>query len=130
MPLRDNAVGGTVSSQQPPVSPYINTPYPSPGRPRMFGSRAAQVLWVLLPIVTVGLAAAVPFVAAAVKGVIRPWLAVVYAVIEIGLFAWSTVTPDAAAQEPPLIGFALVLLVIVSATHTGLLDSSRVTIGK
>jgi hypothetical protein len=67
------------------ASPYINAPL-TPARPRMFNTAVAKVIWTLVPIVTIGLAAAVPFVVAAVKGVVKPWLAVAYVVGEIAVF--------------------------------------------
>lgn len=108
-------------------SPYITTA--APDRPRMFGSSLAHVLWVLLPIVTVSLGAAVPFVVAAVKGVIRPWVAAVYVVAELAIFAGSTAMDDPSGGNN-IIGLLLILLIIVSATHTGLLDNDKVNIGK
>lgn len=114
--------------QPPGPSPYLTTPMPAP-RPRMFASTTAKVLWTLLPIVTLGLAATVPFVTAAVKGVLKPWVAAVYVVAEVALFGISTalVGPD---EESPGLGFLLVLLIITAATHTSLLDHEKVTIGK
>lgn len=108
-------------------SPYIATPMPT--RPRMFNSTAAHVLWVLLPIITLSLGAAVPFVVAAVKGVVKPWVAVLYGVVEIGIYVTSTAMPNPEAGGD-FIGLLLILLVIVSATHTGLLDNDKIRIGK
>ncbi|MFF8290003.1 hypothetical protein ACF068_12340 [Streptomyces sp. NPDC016309] len=109
--------------------PYISTPVATGGRPRMFHSTAAKVLWLLVPIVTVSIAAAVPFVVAAVKGVIKPWVAVVYVVVEVLILGVGTVVvgPD---EESPFVGFLIVMLIVTAATHTALLDNERVTIGK
>ncbi len=108
-------------------NPYINAPL-APVRPRMFGSTAARVIWTLVPVVSLSLLAAVPFVVAAVKGVIKPWLAVAYVVVEIACFAIVTAT---SGNDPKNWGgFLLVILMIVSATHTALLDSERVSVGK
>ncbi|WP_435225674.1 hypothetical protein [Streptomyces sp. Tue6028] len=94
----------------------------------MFGSTAARVIWTLVPVVSLSLLAAVPFVVAAVKGVIKPWLAVAYVVVEIACFAIVTAT---SGNDPKNWGgFLLVILMIVSATHTALLDSERVSVGK
>ncbi|GAA3718153.1 hypothetical protein [Streptomyces tremellae] len=109
-------------------SPYVAAPI-TPTRPKMFGSTTAHILWVLLPIVTLSLGAAIPFVVAAVKGVVRPWVAVVYGVVEIGIYITSTAMPNPEAGGD-FIGLLLILLVIVSATHTGLLDSTKIRIGK
>ncbi|WP_145499252.1 hypothetical protein [Streptomyces sp. CFMR 7] len=112
---------------QPQPSPYITTPAP-PGRPRMFNSTIAKVIWILVPIVTIGIGAAVPFVVAAVKGVVKPWLAIVYVAAEVLILGISTaVSPDG---ESPFAGLLLVFLIVASATHTALLDNDRVAIGK
>ncbi|MFF0210754.1 hypothetical protein [Streptomyces althioticus] len=74
------------------------------------------------------LLAALPFVVAAVKGVTKPWLAVAYVVAEIAVLAFSTAV---SGNDPKnWAGFLLVLLMVVSATHTALLDSDKVRIGK
>ncbi|MEV7050662.1 hypothetical protein [Streptomyces anulatus] len=112
---------------QPQPSPYLNTPVPS-GRPRMFNSTIVKVIWILLPIVTIGIGAAVPFVVAAVKGVIKPWLAVAYVLAEVSILGISTAAaPDG---ESPFVGLLLIFLIVASATHTALLDNDRVSIGK
>jgi hypothetical protein len=108
-------------------SPYVNAPIPNL-RPRMYGSTLAKVVWTLVPIVTISFGAAIPFVVAAVKGVVKPWVAVAYVVVEVAILGISTaVAPDG---ESPLVGLLLVLLIATSATHTALLDSDKVTIGK
>ncbi|MCA1218807.1 hypothetical protein [Streptomyces sp. 8L] len=109
-------------------SPYVTAPI-TPDRPRMFNSTTAHILWVLLPIITISLGAAIPFVVAAVKGVVRPWVAVAYGAVEIGIYITSTAMPDPQAGGD-FIGLLLILLVVVSATHTGLLDSNKIRIGK
>jgi hypothetical protein len=112
------------------ASPYINTPYPTPARPRMFGSTLAKVVWTLVPIVTAGLAAAVPFVVAAVKGVVKPWLAGAYIVGEIAIFSIAfAISPDP-NDTSPVPGFLMVLLIITAATHTALLDNDKINVGK
>lgn len=109
-------------------SPYVTTPEPN-SRPRMFNSTVAKVIWTLVPIVTASIAAAVPFVVAAVKGVIKPWVAAVYVAVEVLILGISTavVGPD---EESPFVGFLLVMLIVTAATHTSLLDSEKVRIGK
>ena len=119
-----------MSNSNPPVSPYLGTPQTYGGRPKMFNSTAAQVIWVLAPIITVGIGAAVPFVVAAVKGVIKPWVAVLYTVVEVGLFTLVTALTPSGEEASPFYGLALVLLIVTAATHTGLLDNERVTVGK
>lgn len=94
----------------------------------MFGSKLAQVIWTLVPVISFSLLAAVPFVVAAVKGVVKPWLAVVYVAAELLVL---TVTTALSGNDPQnWSGFLLIVLMIVSATHTALLDSDRVRIGK
>ncbi|MDA4890582.1 hypothetical protein PFZ55_27215 [Streptomyces sp. MS2A] len=111
------------------ASPYINAPL-TPARPRMYASILAKVVWTLVPIVTLGLAAAVPFVVAAVKGVVKPWLAGVYIVGEIAVFSVAMAISPGADDTNPVPGFLMVLLIITAATHTALLDSERISIGK
>jgi hypothetical protein len=96
----------------------------------MFGSTLAKVVWTLVPIVTAGLAAAVPFVVAAVKGVVKPWLAGVYIVGEIAIFSVAfAISPDP-NDTSPVPGFLMVLLIITAATHTALLDNDKINVGK
>ncbi|MFD3537602.1 hypothetical protein [Streptomyces sp. NPDC058664] len=112
--------------QQP--SPYITTPMTPNSRPRMFNSTVAKVVWTLVPIATISIGAAIPFVVAALKGVIRPWVAVMYVAVEVLILGiLTTAAPD---SEHPFIGMLLILLIATSATHTALLDNDRVTIGK
>jgi hypothetical protein len=112
------------------ASPYINAPLNTPARPRMFGSTLAKVVWTLVPIVTAGLAAAVPFVVAAVKGVVKPWLAGAYIVGEIAIFSIAfAISPDP-NDTSPVPGFLMVLLIITAATHTALLDNDKINVGK
>lgn len=92
----------------------------------MFNSRAAQILWTIVPIVTLGFAAAVPFVTAAVKRVIRPWVAILYVAVNVTVLVMVTVQPD----EDAFSGLLLILLIVTAATHTALLGSERVAIGK
>ncbi|MFJ8586490.1 hypothetical protein ACIRD2_17805 [Streptomyces sp. NPDC093595] len=118
-----------MSNPYPPAgpSPYVNSPLANL-RPRMYGSTLAKVLWTLVPIVTISIGAAIPFVVAAVKGVIKPWVAVAYVVVEVAILGISTaVSPDG---ESPFVGLLLLLLIATSATHTALLDNEKVTIGK
>lgn len=112
------------------ASPYINAPLNPPIRPRMYASTIAKVVWTLVPIVTVGLAAAVPFVVAAVKGVVKPWLAVTYVVGEIAVFSVAFAISPNPDDTSPVPGFLMVLLVITAATHTALLDNDRISVGK
>lgn len=110
---------------QPQPSPYVTGPLPTT-RPRMFNSTLAKVIWILVPIVTISIGAAVPFVVAAVKGVIKPWLAVVYVAAEVLILGIST----AADEDSAFVGMLLILLIVASATHTSLLDNDRVNVGK
>ncbi|CAM5319187.1 hypothetical protein [Streptomyces chartreusis] len=110
-------------------SPYFNQPL-TPTQPRMFNSTLAKVIWILVPIVTVGLAAAVPFVVATVKGVVKPWLAITYVVLELAIFGGSLALDPKADSGNPLPGFLIVVLIIAAATHTALLDNEKIKIGK
>ncbi|MEU3851752.1 hypothetical protein [Streptomyces sp. NPDC029554] len=111
------------------ASPYINQPY-TPARPRMFNTTLAKVIWTLVPILSAGLAAAVPFVVAAVKGVVKPWLAGVYIVGEIAIFSIAFAISPNPDDTSPVPGFLMVLLIIAAATHTALLDNEKITVGK
>ncbi|RMB80811.1 hypothetical protein [Streptomyces shenzhenensis] len=112
------------------TNPYFNAPI-TPARPRMFASTTAKVLWICVPVVTLGLASAVPFVVAAVKGVIKPWLAGTYIAGEIAVFLVAlAISPKEDDAGAPFAGFLMVLLIITAATHTALLDSDRISIGK
>ncbi|MCX4823191.1 hypothetical protein OG883_25540 [Streptomyces sp. NBC_01142] len=95
-------------------------------RPPMFNFAAAKVIWALVPIATINIGAAIPFVVAAVKGVIKPWIAVVYVVAEVLILGIGTVVvrPN---EESPLVGFPLIA---TSATHTALLDNDNFRIWK
>ncbi|WP_329214824.1 hypothetical protein OG352_05270 [Streptomyces sp. NBC_01485] len=108
-------------------NPYVNAPI-TPPRPRMFGSTLARVVWTLVPVLSLGLLAAVPLVAAAVKGVIKPWLAGVYVAVEVAVLIFATAVSGNDPQN--WTGLLLVLLLLISATHTALLDSERIRIGK
>ncbi|MEV5242526.1 hypothetical protein AB0K89_25990 [Streptomyces cinnamoneus] len=111
------------------VSPHIAGT--APGRPRMFQTRLAQAAWTALPLVTLSLAAAVPFVVAAVRGVIKPRIAVVYAIAEVATLTFSVVTADPDGKNAsPFAGLAIILLTITAATHTALLDQDKIRIGK
>ncbi|MFF0692354.1 hypothetical protein ACFYU4_06950 [Streptomyces tendae] len=111
------------------ASPYLNAPL-TPVRPRMYRSTLGKVVWTLVPIITLGLAAAVPFVVAAVKGVVKPWLAGVYVVGEVAFFSVAlAISPDP-DDTNPVPGFLLVLLIITAATHAALLDNDRISVGK
>ncbi|KOV86085.1 MULTISPECIES: hypothetical protein [unclassified Streptomyces] len=112
------------------ASPYLNQPL-TPTRPRMFNTTIAKVIWTLVPIVSVGLAAAVPFVVAAVKGVVKPWLAITYAVGEVAIFVIAfLISPNDGDAGSPFAGLLLVLMIITAATHTALLDNEKINIGK
>ncbi|MGW1591780.1 hypothetical protein [Streptomyces sp. NPDC002386] len=111
------------------TNPYFNQPL-APVRPRMFRSVIAKIVWTLVPIVSAGLAAAVPFVVAAVKGVVKPWLAITYVIGEIAVFSAAfAISPDP-KDDSPVPGFLMVLLIITAATHTALLDNEKITVGK
>jgi len=112
---------------QPQPSPYVTAPMPTT-RPRMFNSTAAKVIWTLVPIVTMSIGAAIPFVVAAVKCVVKPWIAAVYVAVEVLILGVSTAV--ASDGENPFVGMLLIFLIVTSATHTALLDSDKVTIGK
>lgn len=115
-----------MSNPYPPQpSPYVTGPLPT-ARPRMFHSAVAKAVWVLVPIVTISIGAAVPFVVAAVKGVIKPWLAIAYAVAEVLILGIST----AVNGESSFVGLLLILLIVTSSTHTALLDNDRIVVGK
>ncbi|MFJ2174349.1 hypothetical protein ACIOHE_15725 [Streptomyces sp. NPDC087851] len=112
---------------QPQPSPYVTGPLPT-GRPRMFNSTIAKVIWTLVPIVSIGIGAGVPMVVAAVKNVIKPWLAIVYVTAEVLILGIGTaVSPEG---DSPFVGLLLIFLIVASATHTALLDNDRVNIGK
>ncbi|MFD9777100.1 hypothetical protein ACFWZA_18255 [[Kitasatospora] papulosa] len=110
---------------QPQPSPFITTPLPS-ARPRMFNSTVAKVIWILVPILTISIGAAVPFVVAAVKGVVKPRLAIVYVAAEVLILGIST----SVNGDSPFLGMLMIFLIVTSATHTSLLDNDRVNIGK
>jgi hypothetical protein len=110
-------------------NPYLNMPI-TPGRPRMFGSTVARVIWTIVPVISLSLLSAVPFVVAAVKGVVKPWLAITYVVGEILIIGVAMALDPDPNSGNPLTGFALMILIITSATHTALLDSEKVRIGK
>ncbi|MGW1089196.1 hypothetical protein ACWD4L_23470 [Streptomyces sp. NPDC002596] len=108
-------------------NPHINTPLTA-ARPRMYGSSLARVIWTLVPLVSISLLAAVPFITAAAKGVIKPWMAAVYGRrrgrhprrLHCHL-----------RQRPEELGRAAAhLLISIPATHTALLDSEKTHIGK
>ncbi|MET7983031.1 hypothetical protein [Streptomyces sp. NPDC005281] len=111
------------------ANPYLTQPL-TPARPRMFDTQRAKVIWILVPILSAGLAAAVPFVVAAVKGVVKPWLAVTYVVGEIAVFSVAFAISPNSDDTSPVPGFLLVLLMITAATHTALLDNDKISIGK
>jgi hypothetical protein len=111
------------------ANPYFNQPL-APARPRMYANTVAKVIWTLVPIVTLGLASAVPFVVAAVKGVVKPWLPIVYIVGEIVIMSVALALNPNGDGEKPAAGFLLILLIITAATHTALLDNEKVNIGK
>ncbi|MEX2970411.1 hypothetical protein [Streptomyces sp. C184] len=95
----------------------------------MFNSTLAKIVWILVPIVTMGLAAAVPFVVAAAKSVVKPWVPVVYVIGELVLLGGAMAMRPADSDQP-FAGFLILLLIITAATHTGLLDNPRVVFGK
>ncbi|MEV6180168.1 hypothetical protein [Streptomyces sp. NPDC052015] len=111
------------------ANPYINAPL-TPARPRMYNSTLAKVIWTLVPVITISLCAAVPFVVAAVKGVIKPWLAITYVAAEIAVLVLATVLDPQGDATSPVAGLLLILLIVASATHTALLDDDKITVGK
>lgn len=111
------------------VSPYLNAPL-TPARPRMFNSSTAKVIWTLVPILSFSVAAAVPFVVAAVKGVIKPWLAGVYVAAEVLVLVIATALDPKGTSDSPAAGLLLILLIVTTATHTALLDNDKITVGK
>jgi hypothetical protein len=112
-----------VSSQ----SPYLTNSYPGPERPKMFRSTGGKVVWVLVPVLSFGILAALPFVVAAVKGVVRPWLACVYGASQVAFMVVATIEGSDSQNWGGMLG---VVLMAASATHTALLDNERITIGK
>ncbi|WP_245239217.1 hypothetical protein [Streptomyces sp. MZ04] len=88
----------------------------------------ARVIWVLVPVISLGFLAALPFVAAAIKHVIKPWVAVVYVVAEVVII--GVALSISASADEPYRGFILILLIAVAATHAAFLDSEKVTVGK
>jgi hypothetical protein len=111
------------------TNPYFTQPL-APVRPRMFNTAIAKVIWTIVPVVTLGLCAAVPFVVAAVKGVVKPWLAITYVVGEIAIIGVAMAIDPAGDNGNPIAGFLLLILIITAATHTALLDSEKINIGK
>ncbi|GAA3124991.1 hypothetical protein [Streptomyces echinatus] len=112
------------------TNPYFTTPY-TPTRPRMFNTSVAKVIWTLVPLVSLGLAAAVPFVVAAVKGVVKPWLAITYVVGELVIFgSVFLISPKDGDAGAPFAGLLLILMMITAATHTALLDNEKINVGK
>ncbi|MEV0322672.1 hypothetical protein ACIBKX_33460 [Streptomyces sp. NPDC050658] len=99
-------------------------------RPRMFNTPLARVIWTLVPALTIGLAAALPFVVAAVKGVVKPWLASVYVVAEIAVFVIAGATTPNEYGSSPLPGFLMALFIITATAHTMLLDNERASFGR
>ncbi|MFE9687787.1 hypothetical protein [Streptomyces sp. NPDC006285] len=96
----------------------------------MFNTTLAKVIWILVPIITIGLAAAVPFVVAAVKSVIKPWLAAAYVITEIAVFSVAIAISPNPDDGSPVPGFLMVLLITMAATHTALLDNDKISVGK
>ncbi|MFE5853555.1 hypothetical protein ACFQ61_10125 [Streptomyces sp. NPDC056500] len=111
------------------TSPYIAGHIPGAGRPRMFDTTSAKVIWTLVPLVSFGLASPIPFVVAASKGVIKAWLAAAYVVTTIALYGLGTVLVPADSKSH-VMGFLIVLLAATAATHTSLLDNNRMQVGK
>lgn len=106
-------------------NPYATAPYPA-ARPRMFGGPLARVVWTLVPVLSLGFLAPLPFVVAAVKRVVAWWLPVTYIVNTIVVMTVVMLTPDGTS----LPGLLVIVLMITAATHTALLDNTSVTIGK
>ncbi|WP_432058294.1 hypothetical protein [Streptomyces sp. bgisy022] len=88
------------------------------------------MLWTLVPIVTLGLALAVPFVVASVKGVVKVWLAAAYVIAEITVFSLGLVVSPTDDDGSAVPGFLLTFLIITAATHTALLDHEKVRLAK
>ncbi|MER7171415.1 hypothetical protein [Streptomyces mesophilus] len=107
------------------ASPHLNAPIPG-GRPHMYRTTVARAVWVLVPVISLGFLAALPFVAVTIKHVIKPWVAVAYVVAEVVIIGVIVSIGDPGA----LAGFILILLIAVASTHTAFLDSDKVTVGK
>lgn len=110
-------------------NPYFDQPSAQP-QPRMFNTPLARVVWTLVPALTLGLAAAVPFAVAAVKGVIKPWLASLYAFAEIAVFSIVSASTPNDYGGSPIPGFLMTLLIMTATTHTMLLDHKKISIGR
>lgn len=71
-----------------------------------------------------------PFVVAAVKGVVRAWCPALWGVIAIAVLVAAVTTSNDDGAGSATLGLLLVLLIVGSATRTGLLDNERVRLGK
>lgn len=106
-------------------SPYFHTP--APERPRMYRSTLAKVVWTLVPVASMSLLAPLPFVVAARKGVIQMHVAIAYGAIEAMILLTSQLLGD---DPRNWTGLMLVVMMLVAAVHTALLDDERVVWGK
>lgn len=113
-------------------SPYLNNPIPE--RPRMYRNTTARVIYTLIPVVTLGFLAPVPFVVAAWRDVIKPQVAACYVAAWVMFLALASFTPtqvvNGTTMASNITGFWMLLLMITAATHAALLDSDRMTFGK
>lgn len=114
---------------QPTASPHL-TAEAAPARPRMFATRQAKGVWVLVPVTSLGLLSALPFVVAAAKGVVRPVVPVLYGVATVLCCVPAAVVDAARDKRSLLPALLVVLLMAASSTHTALLDTGRVRLGR
>jgi hypothetical protein len=92
----------------------------------MYGSTIAKVVWTLVPVISLSVLSPVPFVVAAVKGVIAWWLAGVYIAATVTVLTVVTILPEG----NPFAGLLLILLLATAATHAALLDNPKISLGK
>ncbi|MFF4650731.1 hypothetical protein [Streptomyces sp. NPDC001380] len=118
---------------QPWTPPPTNTPYGSgmptyvpPPPPRMFANQQQRIVWTLVPVVSFTILAWLPFVVACRKGVVDIRVPAVYGGIVAFILLFGQMLPNPGNW----IGGALIILMAVSATHTALLDSEVVKIGR
>ncbi|MFB7290579.1 hypothetical protein [Actinacidiphila glaucinigra] len=116
---------------QPNGNPYLSAPAVA-DRPRIFADLKAKAIWIAVPVISLTLLSALPFVIAAAKGVVRPIVPIVYGAATVATLLIA-VAVDAAAgpgNNSPIPGFFLVMLMAVAATHTALLDTEYIKFGR
>jgi hypothetical protein len=91
----------------------------------MFANITQRVIWTLVPVLSVSLLSFLPFVVAAVKGVVKPWVAAAYVAVEVVVLIVATV-----ASGATWVGLLEIVLLITAATHTNLLDEEVAKIGR